>query len=345
VSCFVRVLQNSILLVRSVDAHLFANSADDMTKSITCRAIGEVVKETLAKVASHADARIQWNRSKERNRHVLGQTPGTAGSGLEDLTLVGAFRTHEARHVLDDTEDLDASLATEINLLSHVQQTDFLWCGDDDGAIDARLFEETVDTEMFVAGTGRGVYNEIVQLAPFDILEELLDQAVLLGTAPDDSIVTVGKHELDAHDAQVLSDPDRAPSSIAHMDGFLFYTHHLGDTGATDIGIHDSDLRLWVRSKCMPQHSRKRRFTHTTLATENQNLVLYRSQAGGDERNIRIGAFGGCGTDLLVRASCAGIAFAGALGLGAGTVFGFGSDEFGGGFERSVDVGIVVAFD
>lgn len=73
--------------------------------------------------------------------------------------------------------------------------------------------------------------------------------------------------------------------------------------------------------------------------------MFYRSKASGDERDIGVRAFGGGSTDLLVRAACAGIAFAGALRLGAGAVFGFGSNEFGGGFEGCVDVGVVVAFD
>jgi hypothetical protein len=65
-------LESSILLVSGVNTHLFANSANDVTEGITCRTIREVVKEALAEVTSHANARIQWNRTEERNGHVLG---------------------------------------------------------------------------------------------------------------------------------------------------------------------------------------------------------------------------------------------------------------------------------
>jgi len=44
---------------------------------------------------------------------------------------------------------------------------------------------------MLVTGAGRGVDEQEVHLAPFDILEKLLDQAVLLRSAPDDSVVAV----------------------------------------------------------------------------------------------------------------------------------------------------------
>lgn len=245
------ISEDSILLVRSVDTHLFANSANDVTKRVACRTVGEIVKETLAKVASHANAGIKRDCAEERNGHVLSQASGATSSSLEDLALMGALGTDEARHVLYNAEHLDTSLTTEVDLLSHVQETDFLWGGDNNGTVDTRLFEEAVDAEMLVAGARRGVDNEIVQLAPLYILEELFDKAVLLGTTPDNSVVTVGQHELDAHDTQVFGNPDRAPSSVAHMDSLLLYAHHLGDARSTDIGIHDSNLGVGVCGECM----------------------------------------------------------------------------------------------
>lgn len=90
--------------------------------------------------------------------------------------------------------------------------------------------------------------------------------------------------------------------------------------------------------------------------------MLDRGETGGDERDIGIGAFGGGGANLLVRTAGAGIAFACTLRFGTGTVFydrslatvgdrrrirntRFGRNQFWGGLERSVDVGIVVLLD
>lgn len=49
--------------------------------------------------------------------------------------------------------------------------------------------------------------------------------------------------------------------------------------------------------------------------------MLDRSEAGGDQGNVRVGSFGGGGANLLVGAAGAGVAFARALRFGAGTVF------------------------
>src|SRR5690606_34588058 len=143
-------------------------------------------KVALAVVASHAYPRVERDGAQERDAHLLGQGLATAGARAEDVALAAALGADKAAHVLGQAQDPDARLAAKVNLLADVQQGDFLWCRYHDGAVDTALLEEGVDAEVLVAGAGRGVDEQEVEVAPLDVLEELLDEAVLLGAAPDD---------------------------------------------------------------------------------------------------------------------------------------------------------------
>ena len=61
---------------------------------------------------------------------------------------------------------------------------------------------------MFVRRARRGIDDEIVQVAPFDVFEKLLDQAVLFGTAPYDRVGCGGKEEADGHDGEAGDQPE-----------------------------------------------------------------------------------------------------------------------------------------
>lgn len=178
---------------------------------------------------------------------------------------------------------------------------------------------------MLVTGAGGGVDDEVIQLAPLDVLEELLDQAVLLGAAPDDGVVAVGKHELDAHDCQVFRNPNGTPAGVAHVYRLLLDTHHLGDAGPADVRVHDADLGFGVGGEGVGEHGGEGGFADSALAAQNEDLVLDGREAGGDERDVGIGAFGGGGADLLIGTAGTGITLAGVLRLRAGTVFCSGS--------------------
>ena len=72
--------------------------------------------------------------------------------------------------------------------------------------------------------------------------------------------------------------------------------------------------------------------------------MFYVGEAGGYEGEVGVGTGGGGGADGLVGTAGAGRAFAGEVGFGARTVFGFGGDEgrvvFEGGGEIDLDRGL-----
>lgn len=73
----------------------------------------------------------------------------------------------------------------------------------------------------------------------------------------------------------------------------------------------------------MREESRKGRLAYSAFAGENEDLVLDTSQALGNDRDIRVGAFGRRSADLLIGTSCTGVALAGFFGLGTWAVFWF----------------------
>ena len=104
---------------------------------------------------------------------------------------------------------------------------------------------------MLVRSAGRRVHDQIIHFAPLDIFQELLDQSVLLRPAPDDSVVTVGQHELNAHHAQVVAHPHRLPSGVGNVNRFGLDSHHLRYARPTNIRVHDSHHVVRIASKCV----------------------------------------------------------------------------------------------
>lgn len=237
------------------------------------------------------------------------------------MRLVRTVRTHEAGHVLHDAQDLDAGLGAEIDLLPHIQQTDFLRRGHDHGAVEAGLLEEGVHAQVLVAGAGRRVHDQIVQLAPLDVFEELLDQSVLLRPPPDHGVVSVRQHELHAHDAEIVCHPHGTPAGVADVDGFGLDAHHFGDAGPANVGVHDADCVGRVGGEGVGEHGGEGGFANTAFAAEDEDFVSYTGEARGDERDVGVRPFGGSGADRLVGAAGAGGALAGEGGFGAGAVF------------------------
>lgn len=107
---------------------------------------------------------------------------------------------------------------------------------------------------MLVAGARRGVDEEVVEVAPFDVFEELLDQPVFLRAPPDHGVVPVRQHELYAHHAEVVGDPDGAPSGVADVDGFRLDAHHFGDARPADVRVHDPDHAVRIGGKSVCEH-------------------------------------------------------------------------------------------
>ena len=106
--------------------------------------------------------------------------------------------------------------------LAGIDEGDFLRGGDDDGAVERDGLD---DGELDVAGAGRQVEDQVVEVAPGDLAEELLGVAGGERAADDDRRVVVEqeshRHELDAvgfdRDDVVVLVGGRAWSSAPNM--------------------------------------------------------------------------------------------------------------------------------
>lgn len=126
---------------------------------------------------------------------------------------------------------------------------------------------------------------------------------------------------MDAHHAQVITDPDGTPAGVTNVDRFLFDAHHLGDAGAADVGVHYSDHGVRVGGEGVRKHRCEGRFPDAAFSREDKDFVLYVGKAGGYDRDVGVGTFWGGSADGLVGAAGAGIRFAGLIGLRPRTMF------------------------
>jgi hypothetical protein len=148
------------------------------------------------------ECRIDGHTAEEGHVEVLSHDG--AATLAENICALAAVWADEASHVLDNAEDADARLATKVELLLYVGNGDGLRCSNDDGtcklARGGGLLEERLEQRNVLVGGARGrVDEEVVELGPQDVGQELADHGRLLGPAPDDGIAAVGEDEAKGH--------------------------------------------------------------------------------------------------------------------------------------------------
>ena len=85
-----------------------------------------------------------------------------------------------------------------------VYNSDLLRGGDDDSSVDSRGTEVLNDGEMLVAGAGRRVHQQTLQLAPVYVAKKLLDQPIFLRPSPNDGVRRTGQEKADRHYTQIV---------------------------------------------------------------------------------------------------------------------------------------------
>ena len=103
----------------------------------------------------------------------------------EDLRGLAAVRADEGAHVLDEADDGHRHAPEHRQRLLDVGQGDVLRRRHEQGAADRHRLRER---ELGVRGARRHVHDEVVELAPVDVAEELLDGAADERASPDDGL-------------------------------------------------------------------------------------------------------------------------------------------------------------
>ena len=109
--------------------------------------------------------------------------------------------------------------------------------GDDDGAGERDGLHERDDD---VAGAGRQIDEEEVELAPGHLLEELADDLVEHGAAHDHGLVA-GGDEADGDELDAVR-VDGSIMVVVEDGGLARGAEHDGHVGAVDVGIDEADV-------------------------------------------------------------------------------------------------------
>src|SRR6266571_1375220 len=222
----------------------------------------------LARVSVLADIDVERQGPEQLGAVLPAHTLGAALP--EDVLLVTAVRADVRAHVLDDAEDGNADFLEHLEALAGVDERDVLGRGDDHGARHRHLLGER---ELDVAGAWRHVDDEVVDIAPARVLEQLLEGLRHHRPAPHHRGIDVDekadRDRLDAvarHRLERLAVLGLGPSGDAE---------HRRLRWAVDIGIEHADARPFRGERKGQVHCRGR-LAHPALARGHGDDVLHR---------------------------------------------------------------------
>jgi len=159
-------------------------------------------------------------------------------ASLTEEVIAFAVVAFKVGHIFDEAEDGDVHFGKHGDGLASIDHGDFLGSGDDKGAIEGDGLDEG---QLDVAGAGREVEDEDVELAPGDLLEELLGVAIgERATNDDGGIVTEEKshrHEFES----VGFDGNDAVLGVG-VGLLVGDAEHEGNGRAIEVAIEKADL-------------------------------------------------------------------------------------------------------
>ena len=145
-------------------------------------------------------------------------------------------------HIFHEAEDpaVDVLVPEHIDSLFYIGEGHALRGRHDDGALDGHFLQQG---NMDVARSRGHIDQQVVQHAPVDLQNHLLQGAAGHGAAPDQRLPRLGEithgHPLDAvflqRDEKILS------VHLFHLDGRAFRAGHDRDGRAVDVGIGEAD--------------------------------------------------------------------------------------------------------
>ncbi len=264
-------------------------------------------------------AELGWERTAGRplsaeERDALGGRHALAAALAEDVVLLAAAVAEEGAHVLDDAEHGDRDLGEHAQPLAGVDHGDLLGRGDDEGAGHGAVLGEG---QLDVAGAGGQVDQQVVELAPVDAEEEVLDHLAGHGTAPDGGFVGVAEHG-HGDDLDAARDRDGVEALVLGDLGVGGDAEHEVHGGAVEVGVHDPYAEPFQREG-RGQVGGDGALAHAPLARGDGDDALDLLQQFGVERGG--GGLGGLGVlDVDSDGADAGDLAAGGLGVGLDAV-------------------------
>ena len=168
-------------------------AARGVTDALRRRIVRIAEDERFAGVRLLAKRHRQRDLADERHVELVGELLAAALAEDREALARGG---DEAGHVLDHARDLEVDLLRHLGRAARDLLRRRLRRRDDQ---ELRLRQQLGERHRDVAGARREVDEQEVQLAPFDVLEELRQRLVQHRAAPDDRRVLLDE-EADRHD-------------------------------------------------------------------------------------------------------------------------------------------------
>ena len=171
-------------------------------------------------------------------------------------------------HVFDDAENRDTYLLEHLEALARIQQGDVLRGCDDYGAGNRHFLRQR---QLDVAGTGRHIHDQIVEVAPVGFLEQLLECAGHHRSAPYHRRLDIN-HEADRAGLDAVAHHRLKRFTVGRLRP-AGDAQHLWLRRAIDVRVQDPDRRALSRQR-QRQVDGGGRFADPTLARCHRNDVL-----------------------------------------------------------------------
>src|ERR671914_864824 len=239
------------------------------------RRVGLVQHERPALVGAGAQLLLQ--RDLAEQRHVQLVREQLAAALAEDREALSA-RRREAGHVLDHAGDLEVEALCRVRrALRHLLRGGLRRRHDHE----LRLREQLRQRHRHVPGARRQIDQEVVELAPVHVLEELADRLVQHRAAPGDRLVLLVEEELDRDHLHSGVGVERQDLALCRHHRPAVHAEHARDRVAPHVGIERRGL-LALHLERGRQVGGDRGLADPALARADADDVL-----DGRERSLR----------------------------------------------------------
>ena len=155
--------------------------------------------------------------------------------------------------------------------LAGIEESHFLRRSDNDGSAD--LSQQIDRRHGFIAGSGRQIHQKKIQILPFHATEQLIDEFIFIGVAPNNGIVRILEQEGHRRDLEIVGLVRNDAPRGADLELLPLRPHHLRNIGSMDVHVADSDMPAF-QGKAHGQIGGAGAFPHAALVAHDEHLVL-----------------------------------------------------------------------
>ena len=179
---------------------------------------------------------------------------------------------HEAGHVLDEAQDRNADTLEHSQGLGHVGESHLLRRCHQHGA---RERDGLRQRQLRIRGSGRQVHDQVVEITPFHVPQELLYGAAHQRPPPHHRLA-LGQEELDRDHLDAVG-LDRGDLPVCAGHRLTLGPDHHRNVGPGDVGVEQPDRGAGLSQSHGQVHAH-RRLADPTLAGRHRDDVLHARQ-------------------------------------------------------------------